>query len=205
MHLHGSLDRILGIQNQQNGVEKIEDKIKPIMEAPTPKDVSQLKSFLGMIQYYHRHLPNISMILEPLHKLLRNKTTWAWGPAQNAAFQKAKEALASSELLIHFDPEKPLIMAVDASPYGVGAVLSHEVPEGEKPIAFASRTLSQAERNYSQTEREGLAMIWGVKKFHQYLLGLKVKIYTDHKPLLGIFGELKPIPVHSAARIQREH
>ena len=106
--------------------------------------------------------------------------------------------LASSELLVHLDPEKPMVLAVDASPYGVGAVLSHVCGGTERPIAYASRTLNSAERNYSQTEREGLAMIFRVKKFLQYVLGQRFKIYTDHKPLLGIFGELKPIPVHSS-------
>ena len=94
-------------------------------------------------------------------------------------------------------------VAVDASPYGIGAVLSHVTEGEEHPIAYASRTLDSAERNYSQTEREGLAVVYGVKKFHQYLVGLRFQVCTDHKPLLGILGESKPIPVHSAARIQR--
>ena len=111
--------------------------------------------------------------------------------------------MAGTELLDHYNPVEPMVLEVDASPYGLGAVLSHRVDEVEKPIAYASRTLNSAERNYSQTEREGLAMVYGVKKFHQYLYGQKFQIYTDHKPLLGIFGEFKPIPTHSAARVQR--
>ena len=156
-----------------------------------------------MLQYYHRHLPHLASTLEPLHRLLRKDQEWVWGEQQCRAFREAKEKLASSELLVHYDPLKPMILAVDASPYGVGAVLSHVSEGEERPIAYASRTLNVAERNYSQTEREGLAMIYGVKKFHQYLLGMKFTIFTDHKPLLGMFGESKPIPTHSAARIQR--
>ena len=193
----------LGFRISKRGIETVQEKIRPVLEAPEPKDPTQLKSFLGMLQYYHRHLPNLSMVLEPLHLLLRQNQEWVWGPKQADAFKLAKERLAGSELLVHYDPTKPLFLAVDASPYGVGAVLSNQIGSSEKPVAYASRTLNQAERNYSQTEREGLAMVWGVKKFHQYLLGLKFTIHTDHKPLLGIFGESKPIPTHSALRIQR--
>ena len=193
----------LGFKISRNGVETVEEKIRPVLDAPIPTTTTQLKSFLGMLQYYHRHLPNLASILEPLHELLRKGQKWTWGASQQRAFQAAKEKLSSSELLVHYDPHKEMILAVDASPYGVGAVLSHISGGVERPIAYASRTLNPAERNYSQTEREGLSMIYGVKKFHQYLLGRKFKIFTDHKPLLGMFGETKPIPTHSAARIQR--
>ena len=107
-------------------------------------------------------------------------------------------------MLVHYNPNLPMRLAVDASAYGVGAVLSHVMPDGiEKPVAYASRTLSQAERNYAPTEREGLAVVFGVKKFHQYLFGLKFTIQTDHKPLLGLLGMEKSISALSAARLQR--
>ena len=107
-------------------------------------------------------------------------------------------------MLVHYNPNLPMRLAVDASAYGVGAVLSHVIPDGiEKPVAYASRTLSQAERNYAPTEREGLAVVFGVKKFHQYLFGLKFTIQTDHKPLLGLLGMEKSISALSAARLQR--
>jgi predicted aspartyl protease len=193
----------LGFKISNRGVETVEEKVRPVLEAPAPQNTTQLKSFLGMLQYYHRHLPNLASILEPLHKLLRKESSWDWGMDQERAFQAAKERLTSSELLVHYDPQKPMILAVDASPYGIGAVLSHICEGDERPVAFASRTLNAAERNYSQTEREGLAVVYGVKKFHQYIYGLKFKIYTDHKPLLGMFGEAKPIPTHSASQILR--
>ena len=92
--------------------------------------------------------------------------------------------LTSSCLLVHFDPQKQVILSCDASPYGVGAVLSHQMDDGsEKPVAFASRSLSPAEKKYSQLEKEGLSIIFGVKKFHDYLLGRKFLILSDHKPL----------------------
>ena len=118
----------LGFKISKRGIETIDEKVKPILEALSPKDKTQLKSFLGMLQYYHRHLPNLSSILEPLHELLRNDQNWTWGQRQHDAFEEAKKSLASSALLVHYDPQKPITLAVDASPYGLGAVLSHVTP-----------------------------------------------------------------------------
>ncbi len=110
----------------------------------------------------------------------------------------------SAEVLTHYNPELPLRMAADASSYGIGAVISHVLPDGsEKPISFASRTLSPSEKNYSQLEKEALSLTFGVKKFHQYLYGRKFTLITDHKPLTAIFGAKKGIPTLVAARLQR--
>jgi len=141
--------------------------------------------------------------LSPLYKLLQKNVSWHWGKDQEAAFKAAKEALSSDTLLTHYDPEKKLTLTCDASPDGVGAVLSHHDESGERPIAYASRTLNQAERNYSQLDREGLGIIFGVKKFHKFLFGRNFTIVTDHKPLLGLFGEHKSIPEHASPRVQR--
>ena len=120
------------------------------------------------------------------------------------AFEKAKELLQSAELLVHFDPEKELILASDASDYGVGVVLSHRMENGtERPIGYVSRSLNDAERNYSTLEKESLAIIFGVKKFHQFLYGNAFTIKTDHKPLEGLLNEKKGIPTLAAPRIQR--
>ena len=112
--------------------------------------------------------------------------------------------LCSATLLVHNDPENSLILHCDASPYGLGSVLAHTMQDGtERPIAYDSRTLSAPERNYSQIEKERLAVIYSEKKFHQYLFGRHVTIVTDHIPLLGLLSETTPIPVMAAARIQR--
>ena len=115
-----------------------------------------------------------------------------------------KKILDETNFLTHYDPEKPLFLACDASPYGLRDVLSHQIPDGsQKPITFASRTLSKAERNYLQIEKEALAIVYAVKKFHQYLFGRHFLLYTDHKPLLGLLSEQKGTPSMAAARIQR--
>ncbi|GFR77679.1 polyprotein [Elysia marginata] len=105
---------------------------------------------------------------------------------------------------MHFNPKQEILVVCDAFPIGVGAILSQLDDNGEeKPVIFASRALSDAERKYSQIDREGLALVFAVKKFHKYISGRSFKLITDHKPLLGLFGENKVIPDHASARVQR--
>ena len=193
----------LGMNINSRGMSPVQGKVQAIQEAPAPQDVSQLWSFIGMINYYQRYIPNLSSILAPLHVLLRKGSKWVWQKEQEEAFTKAKEMLSSDMLLVHYDPSKELVLSCDASPYGVGAVLSHIMPGGtEQPIAYASRTLSFAEHNYSHLDKEALAIIFGIKKFHQYCYSRSFKIKSDHKPLMGILAENKQIPAMTAARLQ---
>ena len=162
----------LGHQISAEGLRPTDDKIRAVMEAPAPRNVSQLRSFLGLVNYYAKFLPQLSSTLAPLYRLLQKKCSWTWGAEQQKAFQEAKTQLTSSHLLVHYDPERELILSCDASPYGVGAVLSHRMSDGsEQPVAFASRSLAPAEKKYSQLDKEALSIIFGVKKFHDYLYG----------------------------------
>ena len=171
----------------EEGVSPVAAKVDAIKDAPIPKDVTQLRAFLGMLNYYHRFLPDAATILEPLHDLLRKGRAWKWNREQQEAFEEAKNLLQSADLLVHFNPDLKLILASDASNYGIGAVLSHEMPDGtERPTGYVSRSLSPAERNYSTIDKEALAVVVGVKKFHQFLYGKKFTIRTDHKPLVGL-------------------
>ena len=193
----------LGHKISAKGLEPIPEKVRAIVEAPAPRNVSQLKSFLGMLNYYGKFLPNLSTCLAPLYSLLQKKHHWSWVEKQHKAFEKAKALLTSSSVLTHYDPSKPLILACDASPYGIGAVLSHQVGDDELPVAFASRSLAPAEKNYAQIDKEALAIVFGVRHFHQYLFGRHFTIKSDHKPLQHLLEERKGIPVMASGRIQR--
>ena len=167
-----------------SGIKPVAAKVEAIKNAPAPENVTQLRAFLGMLNYYHRLLPDVATVLEPLHKLLRQDTKWCWKTEQQAAFEKSQELLQSADLLVHFQPDLELIFASDASHYGVGAVLSDRMADGtEHPIGYASRSLNTAERGHSTIEKETLTIVLGVKKFNQFLYGRKFITQTDHKPL----------------------
>ncbi|XP_056132701.1 uncharacterized protein K02A2.6-like, partial [Lampris incognitus] len=194
----------LGHLIDKEGLHPTETKVAAIVNAPQPTNVTELRSFLGLLNYYGRFMRDLSTVLQPLHQLLKKEVEWKWTPECAAAFKAAKEQLVKSSVVVHYDTQKPLRLACDASPYGIGAVMSHIMENGdEKPIAFASRTLTEAESKYSQIEKEALAIIFGVTKFHKYLYGRKFSLITDHKPLLTILGPKSEIPTLAALRMQR--
>ena len=156
-----------------------------------------------MLNSYCNFLPNLSTVLEPLHVLLRKGCTWKWDSEQNEAFNEAKRLLTSSPLLVHYDPSKQHVLSCDSSSYGLGCVLQQYENGKLQPVAFASRTLSKPERNYSMVEKEALACVFGVKKMHQYLYGISFVLETDHKPLLSLVGENKGISPNASGRLQR--
>ena len=194
----------LGHQIDAEGLHPLQDRVRAIRDAPTPTSVPKLKSYLGMLTYYSRFLQNLSSLLHPLYVLLRKDSKWHWGPDQEKAFLASKELLMSAKFLTHFDSSLELTLACDASAYGLGAVLSHKMRDGsERPIGFASRTLTAAECNYSELEKEGLSCIFGIKRFHDYLFGHPFQLITDHKPLLGLLKENKATSPQASARIRR--
>ena len=114
-------------------------KVDAIVHAPSPKNVAELRSFLGLLNYYGRFIPSL---LHPLNSLLRHNTTWRWTKPCCEAFKAAEEKIVSPNVLVHYDLTRPIRLAVDASAYGISAVISHVMEDGsERPIAFASRTL----------------------------------------------------------------
>ena len=192
--------QFLGHVIDAEGVHPSPEKVQAVVEAPSPSNVTELRSFIGMLQYYGKFLPNLSTLLHPLNNLLREGVLWSWQPECQQAFESAKELLQSAKVLAHYVVNLPIKLACDASSYGIGAVM----PGGEeRPVAFASRTLSASERNYAQLEKEALSILYGVNKFHQYLFGRKFTLETDHKPLLTILGPKSAVPTLAAARLQR--
>ena len=142
-------------------------------QAKSPTNVTELKSYLGLLTYSGKCLPNLATTLPTLHDLLQKERPWRWTEGCERAFFKSKKQLQDSPLLVHYDLKKPLLLACDATPYGVGAVISHFMENGEEtPIAFASRTLTASEGNYFHIEKEALSIMFGLKKFHSYLYGL---------------------------------
>ena len=193
----------LGHTLSAEGISK-GSKVEAVMKMPPPTDVSSLKSFLGSVQFYSKFIKDLATKAEPLYRLTKKKTPWKWGDEEQAAFEELKTVLSSDDVLVHFDPEKPLGLACDASNVGIGAVLFHRFPDGsERPIANASKTLTAAERNYSQIHKEALSIIYGLRKFYQFLYARRFTLVTDHKPLTSLFGPEKGTPLLAANRLAR--
>ncbi len=187
----------LGHKISAEGIHATDDKVKAIAEAPTPKNLTELRSLLGLLNYYGR-----STLIHPLNELLKRERAWKW---TEECFKQTKQNIISSKVLAHYDARLPVRMAGDASNYGIGAVLSHVMPDSTEraPIAFASRSLLPSEKNYSQIEKEGLSLVFGLAKFHTYLYERRFVLVTDHKLLTTIFGHEKGIPAVAAVRLQR--
>ncbi|XP_062554222.1 uncharacterized protein K02A2.6-like [Armigeres subalbatus] len=187
----------------RHGIHKVKEKIDAVQNMPTPESKEQVRSFVGLVNYYGRFLPNLSTMIHPLNRLLRNDVPFEWSKACEEAFRKVKQEMQSDSFLVHYNPELPLVLATDASPYGVGAVLSHVLPDGsERPIQYASQTLNETQRKYKQVDREAYAIVFGIRRFHQYLYGRKFVLYTDNEPVKQIFSETKGLPTMSALRMQ---
>ncbi|XP_036322190.1 uncharacterized protein K02A2.6-like [Rhagoletis pomonella] len=179
-------------------------KVSAISEMPRPKNFKELQAFLGKINYYNKFISNFADKAAPLNQLRRQGEKFRWGEKQEKAFLALKHQLSRAPLLIHFDDQLPLILATDASSHGIGAFISHRMPDGsEKPIAFASKTLDHHQIRYSQIEKEALSIVFGVKKFHQFLFGRQFTLLTDHKPLVSIFTPDKQLPSVMIQRLQR--
>lgn len=194
----------LGFIVDKHGVHTSPSKTKAIIDMPKPTNVSQLRSFLGMVNHYGKFVSKLTDRLAPFFPLLQKDHQWNWTLECDQAFANIKQILVSPLILVHYDPTLPLVLAADASNSGVGAVIYHRYPDGtEKTIAHASKTLTRTEQQYAQIEKEALALIYGTHKFDQFLRGREFTLLTDHKPLVTIFGSKKGIPTTSANRLQR--
>lgn len=198
-------DRIefCGFVIDRDGIRKMKRKVDAIQEMPRPRNREQVRAFVGLVNYYGRFLNNLSTNIYPINNLLKDNVPFDWDDQCEKAFRWVKKEMQSDKILVHYDPKLPLVLATDASPYGVGAVLSHLYPDGsEKPIQYASQTLNKTQQNYMQVDKEAYAIIFGVKKFYQYLFGRRFTLVTDNKPVSQILAPDKGLPTLSALRMQ---
>ena len=194
----------LGYRINRSGYRPAESKVDTLLRAPYPSNLTQLVSFLSAVNYYARFMRNLSTVAEPLNRLRRQGEKWKFGKVEQAAFDQLKKQLTSTAVLIPYDPDLPVKVDTDASTVGIGAVISHVLPDGtERPIEMASRTLTKSEKNYAQIEKEALSLVWGIQKFHRYVFARKFTLVTDHKPLIYILKENKQIPDMATSRITR--
>src|SRR6201990_1502600 len=176
----------LGHRISEQGIKPLEKNLKGALDFPVPSTLTQLRQFLGMVNFYRRHIPNCSQISQPLSSQTGGKTVH-WSEDCQKAFCQLKAALVDPELLgfPDYSPEaSPLELYVDASNIGAGACLSQKQNNIHKPITYISTTFSGPQKNYSTIDKELTALRWAVKSLKAFLKGVKFVIYTDHQPLI---------------------
>ena len=191
--------KFLGHIVDASGLRPDPQKMAAIAQFPTPNNITELQRFMGMVNQLGKFIPGLADLNEPLRQLLRKDSAWYWGASQQRAFQQLKDTLVSSEVLAHYDPNRPTtcIIAADASLTGIGAVLLQVQDDcNRRPVCYASRSLSDTEKRYAVIEKEALATTWACEKFSEYVLGLQFTVETDHKPLVPLLSttELSKMP-----------
>ncbi len=159
------------------------EKVESVKTFPQPTNITDIQRFMGLAGYYRTFIPHFFEIGKPLFGLLKKVTPWVWGSAQHTAFEAIKIALVDSTGLALPDHDLPFLIQTDASRVGIGAVLAQERNSVVTPICFISRGLKHAERNYSTTELECLAVVWAVRRLAAYIEHTHFTIETDHQPL----------------------
>lgn len=175
--------KYLGHVITQDGVSPDDEKVRAVLDMAAPSSLRHLRTFLQTCSWFRKFVPSFSAVAEPLTRLLKKNQPWSWGSDQARAFEELKVRLSSAPILIQADYSKPFVLRTDASNYALGAVLLQGEGKEERPIEYASRLLNAAERNYSTTEREALAVVWAVERFRGYIEGHEVIIGSDHQPL----------------------
>ncbi|XP_042072880.1 uncharacterized protein K02A2.6-like [Haplochromis burtoni] len=170
------------------GISPDPKKTEAITEMTEPTNVSELRSFLGMVNQVGKFIPHLAEKDKALRDLLSKKNAWYWGTDQVRAFKTLRDALTSPPVLAMYDPNRDIKVSADASSYGLGGVLLQLWEEGWRPVAYASRSLSPTEQRYAQVEKEALASTWACERFRDFLIGKHFCLETDHKPLVSLLG-----------------
>lgn len=164
------------------GLKVDSKKIEAIMKMNKPDNVEAVRRLQGTVNYLSHFLPKLSDVMEPIRRLTHKNVRWEWGKDQDIAFTNVKKLVTSAPILQYYDQNKELSIECDASSKGLGAVLMQE----GKPVAYISRALTNSEKNFAQIEKECLAIVFAVERFHQYTFGRKTTVHSDHKPLQSI-------------------
>jgi hypothetical protein len=180
--------KFLGHLVDRDGIRADPEKTAPITAMKAPTNISELRRFMGMINQLGKFSQNLADFTQPLRQLLSKTSAWYWGPDQEQAFSRIKSELSQPTVLALYNPQAHTKVCADTSSYGVGAVLMQESDSKWKPVAFASRTMTETEKRYAQIEKEALAVTWACEKCSTYILGMKFLIETDHKPLVPLLG-----------------
>lgn len=188
-HFRKTSLRFLGHTITTDGILPDQEHINAVLKAPPPSDAVALRSFLGLVSWYSKFLPNFETVVAPMGACASDKDTFTWNPAAQNSFEEVKHLLVNSPALALFDPSLRPMISTDASDYGLGAVFAQVQPDGtEKPVAFASRTLTETERKYSIVEKEALACVWATEKWRTYLWGRRFTLRTDHQALTTLLS-----------------
>lgn len=176
----------VGHQISQGQINPNPEKVKAIHEASPPKTKKQVRAFLGMVGYYRKFIPNFAQLAVPLTDLTKKRrpNQVEWGSPQDKAFRALKERLMEAPILKMPDLSKPMILRMDASKEGIGAVLLQEFENETWHVAYASRKLLAREQNYAVVEKKCLGVVWGIQKFSTFQYGRPFTLQTDHMPLL---------------------
>jgi len=175
-------------------------KVESIQNARAPSNASELKSFLGLATFCSRFIPDFSSLTGPLRELLKKNNVFKWKKRHEVAFVNLKKEMSKQACLTYFDPAIPCKLITGASNYGIGAVLVQPHNGIDKSIAFASKSLTELEQKYATTEKECLALVYGVQRFHNYLYGKPFLAYVDHKSLESLMNNFNK---RGNARIER--
>lgn len=184
------------------GMRPDPSKVEAIEQLQPPKNVKEVRTIVGMVNYLARYVPNVSNIMQPIQELVKSDVLFTWNASQENAFNEIKKLLSSDSVLAYYDMKRKTCVAADSSSFGIGAVLLQDHEGMLKPIAYASKSLTQSERRWAQIDKECYALVWACEKFQHYLVGLpEFQLLTDHKPLVPLINDkdLDQTPI----RIQR--
>ena len=184
--------KFLGFIVGREGIKPDPDRTKAINQFPMPTKIKDIRSFIGMANYYRKYIKNFALIAKPLTSLLRKDHKWDWNENCQNSFDTIKSILTNPPLLAHFKQGDPLILYTDASGYGIGAILSQVQEDKERILQFASCTLNKHQENYSVTEKECLGIVWAINKFRHYLIGVDFTVKTDHCGLCWLMSVKDP-------------